>query len=719
VISKLNSLVLNKLHYLRLFIFLFALNSEASIEEYFKNPIEPSPSNYGNTGLLEIPNARFMKEASLRFSFSSSYPHEFTSLTASPFSWFEATYRYVEIKNKLYGPSYYSNNQSYKDKGFDLKIKLLDEAFYIPSLAFGLRDLAGTGQFSSEYLVATKSLGNFDITGGLGWGVLGSEGGFSNPLISLDQNFRIRNSDQGNGGEFNYQDWFSGDTSFLGGIEYDLKRYGLRFSLEYDTSEPDTESKERNNPFSIKSRFNFGINYSLSESLNLGLAIERGEQVRLSFALKGNFLEDTIPKPKPKNVISLSGDQLKRSKDNKAIFYRSLNKSLQDESIFIQAANYNEESVDLAIATSRFASLTRAAGRSARIVSALTGDEISEINIHAMNGDFEVLTFELDRKEIDQALNGEGSSSEILYKSSFSSNSQSPLYENADFMPSVSYPELNWSMAPSLKHQIGGPEGFYLGQLSWKTDLNLKLRRNLTVYSSFGINLYDTFNNFNNGSSSELPHVRSDIQSYLKEGKNSLQKLQIEYMFSPLRDVFVRLDLGYFEEMFGGLGGEVLYRPLESKGSLGLSVHKVKQRGFRQRFSFRDYETTTGHASLYYELPYGISSQLMYGKYLAGDKGATLDLSRRFKTGFLIGIFATKTDVPKEIFGEGSFDKGFYFSIPTSLFYSDYRTGNISFGLHPLTKDGGAILNLHHSLFGILSDSNKDSALRDWQNFLD
>ena len=716
MIIKLNSFFFNKLRYLQLLLFLFTLNSEASIDEYFKNPIEPSASNYGNTGLLEIPNARFMKEASLRFSFSSSYPHEFTSLTASPFSWFEATYRYVEVKNKLYGPSNYSNNQSYKDKGFDLKVKLLNEGFYIPSLAFGLRDLAGTGQFSSEYIVATKSFSNFDISGGLGWGVLGSEGGFSNPFISLDQNFIDRDSVQGNGGKFNYQDWFSGDTSFIGGIEYDLKRYGLRFSLEYDTSEPD---KSKINTFSVESRFNFGINYSLSESLNLGLAIERGEQVRLSFALKGNFLEDSIPKLKPKNVVSLSRDQLERSKNDKGIFYRSLNKSLQDESIFIQAANYNEESVDLAIATSRFASLTRAAGRSARIVSALTGDEISEINIHAMNGDFEVITFELDRKEIDQALNGEGSSTEILSKSSFSSNSQAPLYKNADFMPTVSYPEFNWSMAPSLKHQIGGPEGFYLGQLSWRTDLNLKLRRNLTIYSSFGINLYDTFNNFNNSSASQLPHVRSDIQSYLKEGKNNLQKLQIEYMFSPLRDVFVRADLGYFEEMFGGLGGEVLYRPLESKGALGLSVHKVKQRGFKQRFSFRDYETITGHASLYYDLPYGISSQVMYGKYLAGDKGTTIDLSRRFKTGFLIGIFATKTDVSKEIFGEGSFDKGFYFSIPTSLFYSDYRTGNISFGLHPLTKDGGAILSLHHSLFGILSDSKKDSALRDWQNFLD
>lgn len=180
----------------------------------------------------------------------------------------------------------------------------------------------------------------------------------------------------------------------------------------------------------------------------------------------------------------------------------------------------------------------------------------------------------------------------------------------------------------------------------------------------------------------------------------------------------MRADLGLIEEMFGGFGGEILYRPIDNDYSLGLSVHRVKQRGYKQRFSFKEYETTTGHASLYYDFPMGISSQLSIGRYLAGDKGATIDLSRRFTSGFVLGIFATKTELSEEEFGEGSFDKGFYFSIPTSLFYSDFRTGNISFGLHPLTKDGGAFLIQHNSLFSILGDSSKNSILRDWKDLL-
>ncbi len=194
--------------------------------------------------------------------------------------------------------------------------------------------------------------------------------------------------------------------------------------------------------------------------------------------------------------------------------------------------------------------------------------------------------------------------------------------------------------------------------------------------------------------------------------------MQLQYFGTPYKDVFTRLDFGYLEEMFGGIGGEILYRPFSKKFSLGLSMHKVKQRAYNQLFSFRDYSTVTGHLGIYYELPYQLNSQLLIGKYLAGDKGATVDISKRFKSGFTLGVFATKTDLSAEEFGEGSFDKGFYISIPTQLFYSDFRSGVISFGLHPLTKDGGAILNKHNSLIGILGDSNESAIIRDWNNVL-
>ena len=152
-----------------------------SIEDYFPENRVTS-SNYGNTGLLEIPSARFAKEGTLRFGISNSYPNTFTFLTANPFPWLEATYRYTEIKDRLYGPYSFSGNQTYKDKGFDLKLLLAKESYILPSIAVGLRDVAGTGIFSSEYLVASKEIRDFDVSIGIGWGRLGQLGNISNPL---------------------------------------------------------------------------------------------------------------------------------------------------------------------------------------------------------------------------------------------------------------------------------------------------------------------------------------------------------------------------------------------------------------------------------------------------------------------------------------------------------------------------------------------------------
>ena len=227
------------------------------------------------------------------------------------------------------------------------------------------------------------------------------------------------------------------------------------------------------------------------------------------------------------------------------------------------------------------------------------------------------------------------------------------------------------------------------------------------------------FNNLNNPSQSSIPKVRSDIQEYLSKGKNNLQRMQLEYFNSPFKDIFTRLDIGILEEMFGGIGGEILYRPFDKNYALGFSLHKVKKRAFNQRFSFKEYSTLTGHLGFYYDFSYQVRSQVLLGKYLAGDKGVTLDLSDDLNPGFTLEVFATKTNLSAEEFGEGSFDKGFYISVPTQLFYSDFRSGNISFGLQPLTKDGGAILNKHNSLIGKLGDSNRSSIIRDWDKFLD
>ena len=114
---------------------------------------------------------------------------------------------------------------------------------------------------------------------------------------------------------------------------------------------------------------------------------------------------------------------------------------------------------------------------------------------------------------------------------------------------------------------------------------------------------------------------------------------------------------------------------------------------------------------MYYASPlYNYDIAIHAGRYLAKDKGATIELRRTFDNGFSIGAFATFTNVSVEEFGEGSFDKGLYFQIPFNSFVGENTKGKFASVLRSIQRDGGQKLDdftgrLWHDLRGVRYDS--------------
>ena len=81
------------------------------------------------------------------------------------------------------------------------------------------------------------------------------------------------------------------------------------------------------------------------------------------------------------------------------------------------------------------------------------------------------------------------------------------------------------------------------------------------------------------------------------------------------------------------------------------------------------------------------------GRYLAKDLGATFEARRTFRNGWQVGVWATLTDVPFDEFGEGSFDKGFYFQVPLDGLFGSKTRGVLQPGCVPsnvtVVKAGG------------------------------
>ena len=236
-----------------LFTILFIPHTYGSLNDYIYPHYDiPSISNYGTSGLLQVPSARLHEEGTLAFSWTHNDPYLRGSIIAYPFDWFEASYQYTDVNNALYSdvPAF-SGNQSYKDKSFDAKIRILKEGPLKPQIAIGLRDLAGTGMFSSEYVVFSKRFNFIDFTFGRGWGAMGSQN-YSNPLAEIDESFNERSVLQDTqGGEFSYGSYFSGPMGAFAGAEIALPNFnGTRLILEYDSTNYKVEGLlDITNPF--------------------------------------------------------------------------------------------------------------------------------------------------------------------------------------------------------------------------------------------------------------------------------------------------------------------------------------------------------------------------------------------------------------------------------------------------------------------------------------
>lgn len=703
---------------------LLAYELNAAINDYVYPIQRPSYSNYGGLGLIQMPNARFYQAGSLAFSWTHNEPYLRGSILAYPFYGMEASYQYTDVNNALYSPfREFSGSQSFKDKSFDLKLLVLKEKKVLPQIAIGLRDLAGSGLFSSEYIVASKFIKNIDISLGLGWGILDQNSKFNNPLTFISDKFEAGREEifiQGGskGGELNTDAFFRGTTGIFGGIELYLpKTNGVRLKVEYDATNYQKEGFES---LPQDSKVNYGLVYSPFKSVDLKLGYNRGNTLTFGFSFSGFFKErkSGLKKNDPLKEIKNSEavkKVLARSDDN--IYKLSLS-YLRQRGLFLQNADLTQDVMHVAISQNKFRSYPRATGRAVRTLDRMIPDRINKFKITYLNGELSLHTIEIDRADIKKAVK-----SGSVYPIASNARVYRKKYDKSDFnyQPSKDLPKLLYSIGPDLRSQIGGPDGFYFGDLRVAVNGEYLITPNLTIIGSAGIGLVNNLDNLKLDSDSIIPKVRTEIVKYLKQSEEfNIKRLQLNYFQNPIGDIYTKLSVGYLESMFAGAGGEFLYKPFYKNYAIGAEVWRVKKRDYNQMLGLRNYMTTTGHINFFYLEPSSkVLLTLKGGRYLAKDSGITIDFSRRFESGVHIGSFFSLTDISKEEFGEGSFDKGFYFHIPVDVWFTNHRRNLTGFGLRPLTRDGAAKLNHGLHLWGVTDAGNYETFTRDWVDALE
>ncbi len=621
-----------------------------------------TPNNHGVIGLINIPTARFYEESSSAFTLYRGDPDRKITLTMMPYDWFEASIFYTSIEGRPY-PFY--EWQDYKDKGFNAKFRLKKEGNF-PAIAIGFNDLAGTGIYSSEYIVGSYGIDNLDLHLGVGWGRLnGGHLQYNNPLTHLDESFATRclswgcDIDDRQGGTFRFKDYFSGKKiGIFGGLSYKFHENWL-FKMELDsTNIPETSGfPERSSDYSL------GFEYIRNDNFTVAMNYERNDYLGFKFVWKGNSAKhSTRPYINNQPYERESHEKLRSLLDFNEIEVKKIGKL--DDTLILDVREYN--------------SYTDITYINSNIDRAISDSDIfyEEILVsYSING--------LDAKQTSSKsfTTFEDSEIEILYLK----EDKPKLFYSPNFVlrPFIAGREDFFKIAlmAELNTQYNFSDNF-----SWSTNLKYALWQN---FDDLYIPPVDTYPN----------QVRSDVKDYLNnfEDRVIVGRSQFDY-FKTLSDSHhIQLSAGIFEEMFSGYGFEYLWNKNNLPFAFGFEVFDVYKRDYDLSFGLMDYSNTTGHVNFYYEneeiLPFSL--HISYGEYLAGDKGYTFDLSRRFTNGVVMGGFFTKTNVTPSQFGEGSFDKGIYFQIPISGEW-------FNFLWRPLTKDPGSKLVRKDNLYRYL-----------------
>ncbi|WP_312828328.1 YjbH domain-containing protein, partial [Pantoea anthophila] len=103
-------------------------------------PVGPSQSDFGGVGLMQVPTARMAREGEFSLNARDNDQYRYYSASLQLFPWLETTVRYTDVRTRQYSAvSEFSGTQSYKDKAFDLKLRLWQEGFWLPEVAVGTR----------------------------------------------------------------------------------------------------------------------------------------------------------------------------------------------------------------------------------------------------------------------------------------------------------------------------------------------------------------------------------------------------------------------------------------------------------------------------------------------------------------------------------------------------------------------------------------------------
>jgi hypothetical protein len=663
--------------------------------------VEAQVNDFGVGGILDIPSARMPEEGTLTTTYSRKDVVDIYSVGYQILPRVEASFRYSIFDARQKVPV-----SQYNDRSFELKVRLIDESWYLPQVTVGIRDLLGTGLWSSEYLVTSKRFGALDVTAGIGWGRLAERDIARNPLINISESFGSRTASSSLGGQFNSGSWFRGPrVGLFGGVRYSVPDSKIDLLVAYNSDSYQAERGLRIIPDAEP--LSFGVEWEATPAVRLGASWQQGNQLALKISAS---LDTRQPSPrKAPNGFGAARVPLEKSADIErgVEWWPRMLKDVEASGLLVREVKQTSEGeLQVRYANGAYQVEADAIRRLLTLTELYVPTGVGAVSLTGESLGMPTHTVKYRRpgRESTSLLQQPGRL-ELLPPQAI---------EKPDHQRDFHYPNVGFDVGLDLRTYLFDPDHPFLYQLSASVRGSVDFGDGWSLNGRWMQNITSQFDRIQRPGGSALPPVRTDQREYLQQGKSGIDNLALVKRGKLRDDIYYQAYGGILEEMYSGVGGEVLWRPFDRPYAIGVNINAVQQREFDKMFGLRDYRTVTGHVSLYWATPWhDFDIAVHTGRYLAKDFGSTLEIQKRFANGWSVGAFATLTDVPFEVFGEGSFDKGLIFRIPFDLYSTKNTRGAYRTIIRPINRDGGRMLdNWPGSLWENMRDTMADRLRR-------
>lgn len=637
-------------------------------------------------GYFSMPSARMGEEGEVSIGYAWVPPYYQYNLKLQLVDFLEVSgsYRVFRgVDDPILTPLGFGD---YSDKGANVKLALFkpeDSHYRIPGLAIGLEDFMGTGSFKTYYAVLTQVFLDYNLEISLGYGT-----------------HRIRKWFGG----LNWMPFRHSSHSFM---------QNLSFVMEYDAIPYKDEHLEKHPKGRVKrTPFNFGIKYRLWDMLDLSVAYIRGDKVAVSVSTTYNFgstkglmpkIDDQLPYKAPINLQSIGP---LRPED---VMVQDFNFAFMEQGLDISEAWITYENCQKVLRLKIINLIYREESclkeRIVAIIGALTPQDINKVIVVIDTFLVPVQEYHFNMEFVRRYQNREIGRYEFNLLTPMKEVTKTNIYESKR----IFYREkdrLNFEIYPRTQTLFGSSRG------KFKYSLGLTLGINGFLYDDiyysirlgyFAFTDLDKVNDIDVLNPSQLPNVRTDVVNYYKKKSITLDEAYLEKIWNWKKGWYTRLALGMLEIEYAGVASEWLYYPVNSEWAVGMDFAVLKKRtpdswGFTSyvrklhglRPSWLPFVGTQYFLNIYYDWKCtGLGFKVSTGKFLAGDFGTRMEVSRFFPSGLQVGFWYTLTNGNDHINGHIYYDKGVFFSMPLDIFYTKSSRSRWGYGMSAWLRDVG------------------------------